>query len=134
MLIDISEHLPILTLVKKTKHQYNEALEYKTQNLNKKRINEIQNILYTTDWTNEVKYHTNVNSANNAFSDIVLNAINKAAPEHIVHVSAKSRTVELWVTKGIHQSGKKLRQLYKKTIEVNVTDDIIAQYKNIKIL
>ena len=57
----------------------------------------------------------NVNSAYNAFNDIVLNAINKAAPEHIVHVSAKSRTVEPWVTKGIHQSGKKFRQLYKKT-------------------
>ena len=71
----------------------------------------------------------NVNSAYNAFSDIVLNVINKTAPEHIVHVSAKSRTVEPWVTKGIHKSGKKLRQLYKKTVEVNVTDDIIAQYK-----
>ena len=93
----------------------------------------MQNILYTTDWTNEVKYHTNVNSAYNAFSDIVLNAINKAAPDHIVHVSAKSRTVEPWVTKGICQSGKTLRQLYKKTIEVNATDDTIAQYKNIEI-
>ena len=65
--------------------------------------------LYTTDWTNEVKHHTNVNSAYNAFSDIVLNAINQDAPEYIVHVSAKSRTIEPWVTKGIHQSGKKLR-------------------------
>ena len=71
----------------------------------------------------------NVNSAYNTFSNIVLNAINKAAPEHVVHVSAKNRTVELWVTKGICQSGKKLRQLYKKTIEVNATDNIIAQYK-----
>ena len=85
--------------------------------------------MYTTDWTNEVKYHRNVNSVYNAFSDVVLNAINKAAPENIVHVSAKGRTVEPWVIKSIHQSGKKLRQLYKKTIEVNVTDDIITQYK-----
>ena len=71
----------------------------------------------------------NVKSAYNAFSNIILNAINKAAPEHIVHVLAKNRTVEPWVTKVIHQSGKKLRQLYKKTIEVNATDDIIEQYK-----
>ena len=70
----------------------------------------------------------NVNSAYSAFSDIVLNAINKAAPEHMVHVSAKSRTVESWVKKGICQSGKKLRQFYKKTIEVNAPDDIIVQY------
>ena len=41
----------------------------------------------------------------------------------------KNKTVEPWVTKGIHQSGKKLRQLYKKTIEVSATDDIIAQHK-----
>ena len=86
MLSDISDHLPILALVKKTKHQYNEALEFKTWNLNKKRINEIQNILHTTDQTNKVKYYMNVNSAYNAFSDIVLNAINRAAPEHIEHV------------------------------------------------
>ena len=30
MLSDISDHLLSLTLVKKTKHQYNEALEFKT--------------------------------------------------------------------------------------------------------
>ena len=87
----------------------------------------MQNILYTTDWTNEVKYHMNVNSAYNAFSNLVLNAINKAATEHIVHVLAKNKTVEPRVTKGICQSGKKLRQLYKKSIEVNATADIIAQ-------
>ena len=66
----------------------------------------MQNILYTTDWTNEVKYHMNVNSAFDAFCDIVLNAINKAAPEHIVHVSAKNRTAEPWIAKDIYQSGK----------------------------
>ena len=60
-------------------------------------INEIQNILYSTDWTNEVKYHMNVNSVYSAFSDIVLNVINKAAPEHIVHVLAENRKVEPWV-------------------------------------
>ena len=70
-------------------------------------------ILYTTDGTNEVKYHMNVNSTYNAFSDIVLNAINKAAPEHIVHVSAKGRTVEPWVGKGIHQSGNYTRKILK---------------------
>ena len=67
----------------------------------------------------------------NAFSDIILNAINKAASEHIVHVLAKIITVEPWVTKGICQSGKTLTQLYKKTIEVNATDDIIAQIQKI---
>ena len=45
MLSEISDHLLILKLVKKTKHQHNEALEFKTQNLNNKRINEIQNLL-----------------------------------------------------------------------------------------
>ena len=84
-------------------------MKFKTQNLNKRRINEIQNILYTTDWTNEIEYHMNVNSAHNAFSDIVLNTINKAAPEHIVHVSAKHSTIDPLVTKGICQSGKKSR-------------------------
>ena len=59
----------------------------------------------------------------------MLKAVNKAAPEHIVHVLAKNRTVEPWAKKDIHQSGKKLRQLNKKTVEVNSTDDIIAQYK-----
>ena len=74
-----------------------------------------------------------VNNAYNAFSDIVLNAITKAAPEHKLYVSAKIRTIEPWVTKDILKSGQKLRPLYKKTTEVNVTDDIIAQYKNIEI-
>ena len=46
----------------------------------------------------------NVNSASNTLSDIVQNAINKATPEHIVHVFAKNRTVEPWLTKGICQS------------------------------
>ena len=60
---------------------------------------------------------------------LYLMQLTRLALEHIVHASAKNRTVEPWVTKGICQSGKELRQLYKKTIEVSATDDIIAQHK-----
>ena len=55
LLNDISNHLPSLTLLKQTKMLNKEPLEFISQNLNERRLNQIKEKLSNVDWVGNLR-------------------------------------------------------------------------------
>ena len=50
ILNDMSDHMPLLTLLKQTKFTNKTSLEFKSRNLNEKNVQLIKSKLYEVDW------------------------------------------------------------------------------------
>ena len=62
------------------------------------------------------------------FHAITENSIETVVPEHTVHISAKNRYVEPWVTQGLIKVSKEKLRLYKLSLGTNATDEVHQKY------
>ena len=129
ILNDISDHLPMLALLKQTKMLNKEPLEFVSRNLNEKKISRINEKLLNVDWVGTLKAHE-VNQNFNCLNDIIKMTMDEIAPRHIVKVSSKHRFVEPWMTTSLECSANKKQWLYKKTLHANCTQADIIMYKS----
>ena len=127
LLDDMSDHLPMLTLLKQTKLLDKEPLEFESQNLTDKKITAIKNDLLQVDWTSTL---TGGNSDQNF--DIFLATVNrtmdKISPIKKMKISAKCRFVEPWMTRGLEISSRKKKELYKATLKNGATQESKLKY------
>ena len=85
---DISDHLPLLVLIKQTKLKDKTPIEFKSRKLNNAKITRIKNILFNTDW-NACLNSTNCNTNFNTFVDYLNSAMETVAPLVVVKITGK---------------------------------------------
>ena len=112
---DISDHLPIITMMKQTKVTDKSAIKFYSRKLNRKKIHQINEELHAVD-SNGVLNSEDCNKNFNIFCDILHKSMNKIAPLQYVRISGKRRYTEPWMTTGIETSTSKSLRLYKKTL------------------
>ena len=110
---DMSDHLPMLALLKQIKITDKAPLEFESRDLNEIKINQIKNELYKVNWLSDL-YGADSSENFNKFSLIVKETMDKISPVKKVRISSKQKYVESWMTRGLEKSGRKNTDLYKK--------------------
>ena len=132
LLNDMSDHMPLLAMLKQTKVTDKTNLELKSRNLNDTKIGIIRDELFTVDWIGELN---NKSSSENftKFCSIVKSIMDKVSPERTIIISHKHIYVEPWMTHGIELASRKKLELYKKSISKNgsmVDAEKYRKYRN----
>ena len=76
---DMSDHLPILTLLRQTKLNNNTPLIFESRNLNDKNIKLINNALQKIDWYSKLS-GSNCNENYNTFTTLLKTTMNEISP------------------------------------------------------
>ena len=126
---DMSDHFPVLALLKQKRLRDKDPLEFESRNLTDKKILEIKQQLQNTDW-NGVLNSDSCDENFNRFHTAVQESMNKVAPIRKVKISGKRRFCEPWLTKGIEKSSHKKNKLYKETLKRGASAITIKNYKN----
>ena len=125
---DISDHLPLLTMLKQTRLLNSEPLEFNSRCLNDKKLKHVNNILMNVDWIGLLTGTTS-NQKFNQFSDKIDSVLDQVAPIKKVKISPKKRFIEPWMTRSLALASEKKVKLYKKTLSATCTEDEIKAYK-----
>ena len=82
------------------------------------------------NWSDRLQFNVPESASDkyNKFNAIIENSIDTVAPEHTVHISAKNRYVEPWVTQGLIKASKEKLRLYKLSLSTNTTDEVHQRY------
>ena len=110
---DMSDHLPILTMLKQTKLQDSEPITFNSRCLDDKKLEQVNANLLKVDWIG-VLNGTMCDEKFNQFSEKIDQILDKTAPVKEVRISAKRRFIKPWMTRGLEQSSRKKMRLYKK--------------------
>ena len=124
---DISDHLPIFTVLKQKITKITKNTEFEYRNMNEKAIYNIKTMLSMVDWSNmESK---NVNSQYDILINKINECINICAPMIKIKVNPHFIKREKWITKGLIKSSVSLTKLYKKTKLLSRNNNYIAEYR-----
>ena len=115
LLNDMSDHMLLLIMLKKTKVTDKTNLEFKSRNLNDAKIGVIRDKLFAVDWIGELNNKTSSENFNK-FCGIVKGIMDDVSPEQTIIISHKHKYVEPWMTRGIELASRKKLELYKKSI------------------
>ena len=127
---DISDHLPAITLLKHTKILDRKPIEFNSRGLTDDKLRIIKHKLHRVDWIGELNSN-DVNTNFDHFVPITNEKMDEVAPEKLVRISGKRRFVEPWMTIGIEESvKKKCKELYKNTLQKDVSPETIQIYKD----
>ena len=126
---DISDHLPLLAMLKQTRLLNTELLEFESRCLNDKKLKHVNNILMNVDWIGLLTGTTS-NQNFNQFSDKVESVLDQVAPIKKVKISAKKWFTEPWMTRSLALASEKKLKLYKKTRTATCTENDITIYKS----
>ena len=80
LLNDMSDHMPILTMLKQTKVTDKTNLKFKSRNLNNAKMGVIRNKLFAVDWIGELNQKTSSENFNK-FCSIVKSIMDDVSPE-----------------------------------------------------
>ena len=111
----MSDHIPILTMLKQTKVTDKTNLEFKSRNLDDAKMGVIREKLFAVDWISELNHKTSSENFNK-FCSIVNSIMDELSPEKTIIISHKHKYVEPWMTWGIELASKKKLELSKKSI------------------
>ena len=128
ILSDISDHLPILSLLKQSKYSTKQALEFTSRRLNRNSLAKIKHSLLHIDWIGLLNKKTS-NENFDIFCNKVKEVMGSVSPEVNIRISYKCRYVEPWMSRGIELSSKKNLELYKKSVKKDATCHNIESYK-----
>ena len=128
ILDDISDHLPLLVLLKQTKLLDNKPINFESRKLNENTIRLIKQKLFQVDWT-KILNATNCSDNFDLFSSKLNEIMDSASPLMKVKISAKRKYCEPWMTRGLEISGHHKLCLYKETLKVTAMRKDITKYK-----
>ena len=109
----MSDHLPILTMLKQTKLRDSEPITFNSRCLDDKKLKQVNADLMKVDWIG-VLNGTTCDEKFNQFSEKIDQILDKTALVKEVRISAKRRFIEPWITCRLEQSSRKKMRLYKK--------------------
>ena len=127
LLNDISNHLPLVTLLKRMKLLNKEPLTFKSRCLNANKLKEANHLLMRKDWIGTLTGTTS-NNKFNQFSNTVNEVLDDVALIRTVRISAKWQYVEPWMTKGLKSAAKIKLNLYRKSLEITSLDEDRKKY------
>ena len=125
---DISDHLPLVALLRQTKITDKSPIEFTSCRLNATKISQIHQKLSTTDWKG-ILNSDDTNTNTNRFMSEMEAIMNTEGPLQTIQISDKRHYNEPWITKGIKAAARKNRSLYKKALKSTCSDEDIAIYK-----
>ena len=105
LMSDISDHLPILAMLKQTKLLNKDPLSFKSRCLNKTKLKVVNRHLVEKDWIGLLNGPTS-SMKFDQFNNMVNAVLDNIAPEKVVKISAKHCYVEPWMTKGLEEASK----------------------------
>ena len=125
---DISDHLPLVALLRQTKITDMSPIEFMSHSLNNTKISRIHLKLHTTDW-NGLLNSDDINDNTNRFMSELEAVMNTEAPLQTIRISGKRCYKKPWIMKGIEAAAKKNRCLYKPTLKSSCTEQDLMKYK-----
>ena len=129
LLNNMSDHLPILTLLRQTKIKNNTPLIFESRKLTNKTVNSIKAALDHINWEEKLS-GSDCNENFNKFTTLLDSIMEKHSPLRKIRISSKRIYTEPWMSRGLEISSKKKDTLYKKTLKPDCTADCIVTYKN----
>ena len=125
---DTSDHLPCLTMLPNLIRSNRHKQKIKTRSL--KHLSRVQDGLRNVDWS-ILEDDRDVNTQTDFFLKKLTTLLDAHCPEKEFEVSYKTLRREPWMTKGLMNSMKRSKELYKQSLQKNTTnEDIRDQYKN----
>ena len=115
ILEDITDHLPLLVLLKQTKLLDNKPIEFESRKLDEKSITIIKQKLLQVNWTRHLNA-TNCSENFDLFSSKLDEIMDSVSPLVKVKISAKRKYNKPWMTRGLKISGHCKLYLYKETL------------------
>ena len=88
LISDISDHLPVITLLKQTKVLHKEPLQFTSRSLNERKLKEVNQHLMRTDWVGILDSGT-CNEKFDKFCSTVKLALDNVAPVKTIRISPK---------------------------------------------
>ena len=113
LLNDMSDHLPILTLLQQTKIKNNTPLIFESRKLNDTIVNSIKTALDHINWDEKLS-GLDCNENFNTFTTLLDSIMEKHSPLRKIRISSKRIYIEPWMSRGLEISSKKKDILYKK--------------------
>ena len=127
LLTDISDHLPLITMMQQTRLADKSPLKYESRCLTEDKLNKVRNSLFQKDWIGLLNGTTNENF--DTFSQIISDELEKAAPKHVINISAKRKYIEPWMMKGLEKASNTKLKLYKAILKPDHTEEDVAKYR-----
>ena len=128
LLNDMSDHLPLLAMLKQTKLLNKEPLTFQSRCLNSDKLQVANHHLIRKDWIGLLN-GTTCNDKFNQFTDLVNQVLDDIGPIKTMRISAKQRYIEPWMTRGLEEASKTKLKLYKKSIQNGSTNEDQCKYK-----
>ena len=126
---DMSDHLPILTLLRQTKLKNNIPLIFESRKLNDKSVHSINTDLQQINWDDKLS-GADCNENYNIFMTLINTTMEKNSPLQKIRISSKRIYVKPWMSRGLEISSKKRIHSIKKTLKPDCTNESIITYKN----
>ena len=126
---DISDHLPILIILKDLNKSVRGNNYIKSRNLNTSNLDKICNDIRRHDW-NTLLSNNNASQGFTTFYKILCDTIDKHAPETVKRINTKKIIKNPWITSGIMKSLSKQRQMFKAHLKGDVSTFNYRKYRN----
>ena len=126
---DLSDHLPILVILKDLNKCTIGNTLIRSRNLNPANLEKIINDIGNHDWQNLLR-NANANQGFNIFHNILCSTIDKHAPEVVKRINPKKIIRNPWITSGIMRSLTKQRQMFKAHLKGDVSTFNYRNYRN----
>ena len=117
LLTDISDHLPLITMMRQTRLADKSPLKYESRCLTEDKLNQVRNSLLQKDWVGPLNGTT------------ISDELEKLAPKCVINISAKRKYTEPWMTKGLEKASNKKLKLYKVILKPDHTEEDVMKYK-----
>ena len=126
---DISDHLPILIVLKDLNKSVRGSNLIKSRNLNTSNLEKIGGDIKRHDWQ-KLLSKSNASQGFSIFHKILCDTIAKHAPETVKRISVKKIIKNPWITSGIMKSLSKQRQMFKAHLKGDVSTFNYRKYRN----
>jgi hypothetical protein len=123
---DISDHLPLITLIGNTMTEKPKPLTFTHRPLCDEQVNKISSELKSVNW--DFLQLSDTETSYNGFLEKLTNVIDKHAPVKTKTIPACKIIRDPWYSKGLLKSTKHLHRLYRKTIDKPNNDEIKHKY------
>ena len=126
---DISDHLPILIVLRDLNKFVRGNNLIKSRNLNASNLEKIGNDIRKHDWK-KVLSKTNASQGFTTFHKILCDTIDKHAPETVKRINAKKIIKNPWITSGIMKSRLNNGKCFKAHLKGDVSTFNYRKYRN----
>ena len=126
---DISDHLPILIVLKELNKSVRGSNLIKSRNLNTRNLEKISRDIRRHDWQ-KLLSKSNASQSFATFHKILCDSIDKHAPETVKRINVKKIIRDPWITNGIMKSLSIQWQMFKAHLKGDVSTFNYRQYRN----